>query len=378
MPNVTAARPIVSIPNTSSSHGPNVTNSDWAAAINPNIPRIASHPPRARWPVGADTAMCCRGGSDPTRTNSSTPATSTPTDPATYAPRHDVSAVTTPSELTPISRPNAHDVSMIPTTRPRRSYGTWSAVHAINPMSNTILVMARTRSPSREPDDARAPTGDRRAGGHAEHPAGHRHTPRDAVDQPTDERRRQPRRLGDGERDPDVGDVDVESTGDRGDERWCVPIDRVGGEAGEREHRHHTPDLVRVGVVEDPFEHDGSTLLIVRPGGGLACPRAISVPRASRRCSQNLAERCQPGVDAAQRRGVEPVVAAGAVGAHADEPGIPEDPQVLRHGGLGDPELVLHDPRDRARRQLVVDEELQDATSHRVAEDVEGVHQPPV
>ncbi len=148
MPNVTAARPIVPIPNTSSSHGPNVTNSDWAAAINPNIPRIASHPPGARWPVGADTAMCCRGGSDPTRTNSSTPATSTPTAPATYAPRHDVSAVTTPSELTPISRPNAQDVSMIPTTRPRRSYGTWSAVHAINPMSNTILVMARTRSPT--------------------------------------------------------------------------------------------------------------------------------------------------------------------------------------------------------------------------------------
>ena len=71
-------------------------------------------------------------------------------------------------------------------------------------------------------------------------------------------------------------------------------------------------------------------------------------------------------------------MAAGAVGAHADETGIAENAQVLRHRRLGDPELVPHDPGDRARRQLIVDEQLEDAAAHGVAEDVEGVHQPPV
>ena len=71
-------------------------------------------------------------------------------------------------------------------------------------------------------------------------------------------------------------------------------------------------------------------------------------------------------------------MAPWAVHAHRDEPGVAKHSQVLRHRRLGDAELTLHDRRDLTRRHLVVDEELEDAAAHRVAEDVEGVHHPPV
>jgi hypothetical protein len=90
------------------------------------------------------------------------------------------------------------------------------------------------------------------------------------------------------------------------------------------------------------------------------------------------AERGEPRIDVAQWLCVEPVVATRTIGANANEASVPEDSQVLGYSGLGDCELVLHDRGDRPRRQLVVDEQLQDPASHRVAEDVEGVHQPPV
>jgi hypothetical protein len=50
--------------------------------------------------------------------------------------------------LTPMSSPSAHAVSVTPTTRPRRSKGTWSAIHEPSPTSNTILVIASTNSPT--------------------------------------------------------------------------------------------------------------------------------------------------------------------------------------------------------------------------------------
>ena len=71
-------------------------------------------------------------------------------------------------------------------------------------------------------------------------------------------------------------------------------------------------------------------------------------------------------------------MAARAVHAHRDEPGVAKHSQVLRHRRLGDAELTLHDRRDLTRGHLVGDEELEDAAAHRVAEDVEGVHHPPV
>ena len=50
-----------------------------------------------------------------------TAAATTATAPRTYDQRHDVAAATSPRVVTPTSRPRAHDVSMIPTTRLRRS-----------------------------------------------------------------------------------------------------------------------------------------------------------------------------------------------------------------------------------------------------------------
>ena len=141
MPNVTAASPAVPTPKSSSIHAPNVTNTDCDAAISPNMPTSAAHPlgrsrrptpaaARSRW--GAGTPASSRATQQPGGGD-------TPTAPSTYDHRHDVTAATSPSVVTPIRRPSAHDVSMIPMIRPRRSYGTWSAVHEISPTSNTIL-----------------------------------------------------------------------------------------------------------------------------------------------------------------------------------------------------------------------------------------------
>src|SRR4051812_28120610 len=48
----------------------------------------------------------------------------------------------------------------------------------------------------------------------------------------------------------------------------------------------------------------------------------------------------EPLVDLAQRSGVDGVETAGAVGADGREAVLAQDPQVLRHGRLGDAELL--------------------------------------
>ena len=48
----------------------------------------------------------------------------------------------------------------------------------------------------------------------------------------------------------------------------------------------------------------------------------------------------EPVVDLAERRGVDGVQAARALGTDRGEPAVAQDPQVLRHGGLADPELA--------------------------------------
>ena len=48
--------------------------------------------------------------------------------PLRYPTRQFDAAVTSPMVLTPINSPNAHDTSMRPVTRPRRSYGTCVAI----------------------------------------------------------------------------------------------------------------------------------------------------------------------------------------------------------------------------------------------------------
>ena len=47
---------------------------------------------------------------------------------------------------------------------------------------------------------------------------------------------------------------------------------------------------------------------------------------------------------------------------------------MLRHGRLGDPELLLDDRTDRAGGQLASDEQLEHPPAHRVAENIERVH----
>src|SRR5262249_61963466 len=71
---------------------------------------------------------------------------------------------------------------------------------------------------------------------------------------------------------------------------------------------------------------------------------------------------------------VDGVEASGALGADGREAAVAEHLQVLRDRGLGDAELGPHDRGDRARGQLTLGEQLQDATANRIAEDVERVH----
>ena len=57
-----------------------------------------------------------------------------------------------------------------------------------------------------------------------------------------------------------------------------------------------------------------------------------------------------------------------------DEPGLAEHAQVLRDGRLRDPELVLDHGTELARGVLAVCEQLEDASPHGVAQDVQRVH----
>ncbi len=47
---------------------------------------------------------------------------------------------------------------------------------------------------------------------------------------------------------------------------------------------------------------------------------------------------------------------------------------MLRYRRLTDPELVADHPNDLARRHLVIGQQLENASSDRIAEDIERVH----
>ncbi len=66
----------------------------------------------------------------------------------------------------------------------------------------------------------------------------------------------------------------------------------------------------------------------------------------------------------------------GAVGADRREAGLAEHAEVLRHRRLRDAELVLDDLAQLAGTELAVGEQLEQASPHRVAQDVECVHGP--
>src|SRR5262245_22023220 len=87
-------------------------------------------------------------------------------------------------------------------------------------------------------------------------------------------------------------------------------------------------------------------------------------------------ELVEPGVDLAQRARVYRVDAPRPVGAHGGEAALAQHLQVRRHRGLRDPELPLDDGDDITRAVLAAGEQLQDAAPDRIAQNVEGMHQP--
>src|SRR5215207_5440938 len=78
--------------------------------------------------------------------------------------------------------------------------------------------------------------------------------------------------------------------------------------------------------------------------------------------------------DLAERRRVDRIQAAGPLRPNDGEAAVPEYPQMLRDRRLRNPKLPLHDCADLPRRALAADEEVENPTAHRVAENVEGVH----
>ena len=68
------------------------------------------------------------------------------------------------------------------------------------------------------------------------------------------------------------------------------------------------------------------------------------------------------------------VEAARAVGPDARHAVLAQHSEVLRDSGLGDTELTLDHCADSSRRLLTISEQLDDASTHRVSEDLKRVH----
>ena len=115
-------------------------------------------------------------------------------------------------------------------------------------------------------------------------------------------------------------------------------------------------------------------------GGGAEAAFALAARELGRERVEALvpepAEVVEPVVELAERRGVDGVQPAGALGPDGREPALAQDLEVLRHGGLRDPELGLDDRRDRPGRQLAIGEQFEDPAADGVSEDVERVHRP--
>src|SRR4051794_22862752 len=85
-------------------------------------------------------------------------------------------------------------------------------------------------------------------------------------------------------------------------------------------------------------------------------------------------EAVEPHVDLLQRPGVHRVQPPGPAGPHGGQAAVPEHPEVLRDGRLGDPELRLDDRADRTGGQLPLGQQLEDPPPHRIAKYIERVH----
>lgn len=80
-------------------------------------------------------------------------------------------------------------------------------------------------------------------------------------------------------------------------------------------------------------------------------------------------------VDLLQRRCLNCVETASALGSDTGEAVLPQHPQVLGDSWLTDPELRLNDGDDLSRRVLLIQQHFQDPTADRIAEDIEGLHE---
>ena len=78
----------------------------------------------------------------------------------------------------------------------------------------------------------------------------------------------------------------------------------------------------------------------------------------------------EPAVDLGQRRRVEPVPAPLRVDPHADEPGVAQDPQVLRDPGLAEPKVL----DELADQVLAVAQQIEDPAAAGIGQDVEDLH----
>src|SRR5438445_5809690 len=86
------------------------------------------------------------------------------------------------------------------------------------------------------------------------------------------------------------------------------------------------------------------------------------------------AEAIEPRVHVLQGLVLYSVETARPVRPNGSEAAIAQHLEVLRHGRLGDAELSLNDLADGTRGLFAIGEQLQDAASDGVTEDVEGMH----
>ena len=261
--NVIAASTVSLTPNSSCSHGPNVTNSDSLAAIRPITPTIASHPAGgtldhtdAALSVGASGGTArgsagavvqagehddqdharrqCRGGvRPPPRRRRRHQSHGADADQQSERPRHlvepDDAAALGERHVVGDPRPGADDEDDVERADRHQSDG--------------------------EPDDAVAHGDDEAAEGAPAQTEGDRATPRQVIDEPADRRRGKPADLGDGQGDAKLGHRDVQPVGDDGEERPDVAEQGVGAQPCRRDGGDVSPDRLGIGVVERPSEH---------------------------------------------------------------------------------------------------------------------------
>jgi hypothetical protein len=117
-----------------------------------------------------------------------------------------------------------------------------------------------------------------------------------------------------------------------------------------------------------------------RRGGRRGC-RAASAAAAGELGAEGVearlpeaAERVEPFVGGGQLGGLDRVEATGAIRVDGREARLAQHPEVLGHGRLRYAELLVDHAAQLSGGGLSVGEQLEDAASHGISEDVEGVH----